>query len=98
METDRKQQDHSQNPGWLERNGKLIVIALIVLCVGSLLAEFVVNQSSKPFFDEDHPPHFDIEKLFGYQAAIGFVAFVCVVFLGKFLRLIVKRPEDYYDQ
>ena len=48
-------------------------------------------------FDEHHPPHFDVETVFGFQAIFGFVAFVVIVYLGRFLRLIVKREEDYYD-
>ncbi len=79
---------------WFERNVSLLIILLIVACIGTLVAELIFC----PFFDEHHPAHFDIENIFGYQAAIGFIAFVAVVFLGRFLRLIIRREEDYYDR
>ena len=37
------------------------------------------------------------ESLAGFYAIFGFVAFVVIVYLGRFLRLFVKRDEDYYD-
>lgn len=82
------------NPSWFERNVNLLIIGLVVACLLSLVAEWLF----RPFFDEKHPPHFKLENLFGFQAMFGFAAFVIVVFLGRILRLIVKRPEGYYDQ
>jgi hypothetical protein len=49
-------------------------------------------------YDEHHPAHFAEEAWFGFQAWFGFVVFVVVVFLGRGLRLIVERKEDYYDR
>jgi len=93
--TDSGHSNHAgENASWFERNVSLIIVALVIACVGLLVAERVFS----PFFDEHHPAHFEIENIFGYQAAIGFAAFVCVVFLGKLLRLIIRRPEGYYDQ
>lgn len=92
---DNQPRDHeSTRPGWPERHVNLIVGLLIAACAGSLVAELLFS----PFFDKKHPAHFRIENVFGYQAVIGFVAFVTVVFLGRALRRIVQRPEDYYDQ
>lgn len=87
--------DESQ-ASWFERPGniRLMIWGLVLTCIGLLVAEFLFS----PFFDDHHPAHFEIENIFGYQAAIGFAAFVCVVFLGKFLRLIIRREEDYYDR
>jgi hypothetical protein len=76
-------------PGWIGRQAPLVI---------GLLAAELVCVFFHPFFDEHHPAHFGIENVFGYQAVIGFVAFVGVVFLGKLLRLFVQRPEDYYDR
>jgi hypothetical protein len=83
----------TNQPSWFERNVNLLIGLLVASCVAVLVAELVF----RPFFDDHHPAHFEIENIFGYQAAIGFVAFITVVFLGKFLRLIVRRGEDYYD-
>lgn len=84
------------DPSWFERqaNVRLIIWSLMIACAGLLLAEWLLG----PFHDDHHPAHFDIEHVFGYQALLGFVAFVVVVFLGTGLRLIIKRPEDYYDR
>ena len=75
---------------WFERpkNIKLLIWVLIVVCALLVLADLV--------YPNPHP-HFGVEKFFGFQAWFGFAAFVGVVFLGRFLRLIVKREEDYYD-
>jgi len=37
------------------------------------------------------------ESMFGFQAWVGFIAFVVIVFLGRLLRPIVRRRENYYD-
>ena len=41
--------------------------------------------------------HFAMESLFGAYAIFGFVAFIVIVIAGKYLRKILMRPEDYYD-
>ena len=81
----------SDPPSWFERPGniRLMIGALIVCCIVLVVADL--------FYENPHP-HFKIETTFGFQAWFGFVSFVIVVFLGRFLRLIVKRPEDYYDR
>lgn len=78
-------------PGWFDRteNVRLLIIGLIVVCVVVVVAERI--------FPNDHP-HFWIEKIPGFQAAFGFAAFVVVVMLGKALRVVVSREEDYYDR
>ena len=69
-----------------------MLIVLIVACVVSALAQLLPS-----FHDPHHEPHFMVESLFGFYALVGFVSFVAAVFLGKALRLIVGRREDYYD-
>ena len=83
----------ASDPSWIERNVNLIIIGLIVACVLSVLATFY------PGLDhEHHHPHFKQEGWLGFQAAFGFITFVVIVFLGRGLRLIVQRKEDYYDR
>ncbi len=84
-------------PGWIARQVPMLIGLVAAACLASLAAELVCV-FFHPFFDQHHPAHFGIENVFGYQAVIGFVAFVGVVFLGKLLRLFVQRPEDYYDR
>lgn len=87
-------QTGDQAPSWFEKpkNINLIIWGLSISCAITLIAQLVL-----PMYDEHHPPHFSLEKFFGFHAAFGFIAFISVVFLGRFLRLIVKREEDYYD-
>ena len=96
-QADKHHPDSASDPSWFERNVNLIIGGLIVAGVALLVVEAVMSQVH-PFFDEHHPAHFKIEDIFGYQAVIGFVAFVTAVFLGKFLRLFVRREENYYDR
>lgn len=85
---------------WFERNVNLIIGGLVLACLGTLIAQAMCQfeiLGFHPLFSEEHPAHFALESLFGFQAMFGFAAFVIVVFLGKFLRTFVKRDEDYYD-
>ena len=86
---------HSKNtdPDWIESNVNLIIGGLVLACAATLIAEVIC----RPFFDDHHPAHFELENVFGFQAAFGFVAFVVVVFLGRLLRVFIRRDEDYYD-
>ena len=96
MKTDKDNSNDASHAGeqsWPERNVNLIIWGLVIACIGTLVAQLVF----RPLFDEDHPAHFEIETVFGFEGVFGFVAFVVIVFLGRFLRLFVKRDEDYYD-
>lgn len=41
-------------------------------------------------------PHFDIESLFAFHAAHGFLACVVMIVVAKALGLLLKRPDTYY--
>ncbi len=53
-------------------------------------------------FDLFYTPHFhaDVEAGWGlgFYGIYGFLGLVVLVFGAKFLRLLVMRPEDYYDE
>jgi hypothetical protein len=74
---------------WLDdpRNVTRIYWSVFVVC--GLL--FVADA-----FYRKHP-HFEAESWFGFYGIFGFVACVGLVLAAKVLRLILKRPEDYYD-
>ena len=38
-----------------------------------------------------------IEDSFMFPAIFGFLAFMLIVQVGKWLRLMIMRPEDYYE-
>ena len=88
----------TNSPSWFEKpaNVNRLIIGLVVACLALLLVELIFGAS---FYDDHHPAHFhSVEGVFGYQALLGFVAFVVVVFLGTMLRFVIRRSEDYYDQ
>lgn len=88
----------STDLSWAERNVNWIIIGLVVACILTVVAQMLSGPVfDMPLFDEHHPAHFEIENLLGFQAMFGFAAFVVVVFLGRGLRMIVMRKEDYYD-
>ena len=78
-------------PTWFEQPANInrMIYGLVGVCI--LLVVFDL------FYTNPHP-HFAIETSIGFQAWFGFLAFVIIVFLGRMLRLIVSRPEDYYDR
>jgi len=41
-------------------------------------------------------PKFDIEYIPGFYGIYGFVMFTLLIFAAKGLRVLIKRPEDYY--
>ena len=42
-------------------------------------------------------PHFEIEGFFGFYGFYGFIGCVGLVLGAKALRVVLMRPEDYYD-
>jgi hypothetical protein len=43
-------------------------------------------------------PHFEVEKVFGFNAWYGFGACAAMIALAKALALVLKRPDRYYDE
>lgn len=41
--------------------------------------------------------HFPWEEAYAFHAAYGFMGCVCLVFIAKGLRWLVKQKEGYYD-
>ena len=70
------------------RNVKIVIGCCLVVLAVLLIAEFVIHKH----------PHFPWEAWPEFYAVFGFVAFVFVVVVAKYiLRPIVERREDYYD-
>lgn len=40
---------------------------------------------------------FHVEHFYGFYAVYGFIAYVTLIFVARFLRKILMRKEDYYD-
>lgn len=82
-------QEPPNGSSWFERPATIrgLIAGLVVLCAALALADLGYSD-----------PHasFQIENSFAFFAWCGFLAFVGIVFLGRLLRRIVSRPEDYY--
>ena len=75
---------------WLDRkeNVDKVYWTVWVLCGLLLLAEPLIHKHGD----------FSFENWFGFHGWFGFVACVALVLAAKLLRMILKRPEDYYDR
>jgi len=73
---------------WVDRPGSAnkIFWALALVSLGLFLADFTYKKYGA----------FAIETIPGFFGFSGFVMFTAVVLLSKALRVLVKRPEDYY--
>lgn len=82
--------EHEHEPGWFERKANQDKLWYALLAVAGLLivADFLYQ----------HHAYFEIEKIPAFYALFGFAAFIVIVFVGKALRTIIMRPEDYYDR
>ncbi len=84
--------DHDEKAWWIARpeNVNTIWRGLVSVCVLLILVDLV--------YHANHSKHgaITVEEVIGFHAAYGFGAFVFVVLLGKELRKLIMRPEDYY--
>ncbi|MDJ0942016.1 MAG: hypothetical protein QNJ30_01010 [Kiloniellales bacterium] len=74
---------------WLDdpANVKKVVWALVGVCVIVFLADALIHKHG----------YFQVEHIFGFYGIYGFVVCVGLVLAAKALRIILMRPEDYYD-
>lgn len=87
--------DHEPKTGdhrkyWLDDPANVKKVVWAVFAVSALL--FVLDG-----FYHKHP-HFAVEEFFGFYAIFGFAAFFGIVIAGKYLRKLIMRREDYYDE
>lgn len=75
---------------WLDHRENVTKVywSVWVLCGLLLLVEPLVHKHGD----------FAFEDWFGFHGLYGFVACVALVLAAKGLRVILKRPEDYYDR
>jgi hypothetical protein len=75
---------------WLDdpRHVDLITWGVCAICVLLLGVGLLIDKHGR----------FAIEHVFGFYGFLGFVASVGLVVLAKGLRVLLKRPEDYYDR
>jgi hypothetical protein len=75
---------------WIDdpKNVDKIVYALYAVCALLFLIDPLIHK---------HGP-FAIEYIWGFYALYGFVGCVFLVLAAKLMRVILMRPEDYYDK
>ncbi len=75
---------------WLDKPANIskLIKAVILICIGLLLADL---------FYEKHP-QVAVEYWFGFYGFYGFLVFCAIVIAGKYLRKLIMRDEDYYDE
>ncbi len=70
------------------RNVKIVIYALFIACGLLPFVDLLIHKHA----------YFGFDGWFGFYAWFGFVACVILVITAKGLRVLLKRPEDYYDQ
>ena len=68
------------------KHANKIFLGLTLLCFVLFLADFTYNKHG----------HFHIEEIPGFYGAYGFFMFTALILVAKALRLLIKRPENYY--
>ncbi len=73
---------------WLDepRNVRLLWRLFLAVLAATVLAELVITLH----------PHFEVDALFGFHAAYGFLACAAMIVVAKLLGAILKRPDSYY--
>ena len=78
---------HTQNTADMQKMGKLFTrILLGIAIILAILELFLHRHGVAP-----------IEDSFMFPAIFGFLAFMFIVQVGKWLRLMIMRREDYYE-
>jgi hypothetical protein len=72
----------------LQRLGSRFTLVLVIVAVSLVILEFVIHRHGE-IAAEDFPI---------FPAIYGFLAFLFIVQVGKWLRLLIMRREDYYDE
>ncbi|MEO8740214.1 MAG: hypothetical protein ABI537_11005 [Casimicrobiaceae bacterium] len=65
----------------------MLWVIFIIALAAVVLAEFVYSEQ----------PHFSVERLFGFYAWFGFIACAVLIVLAKAIGILIKRPDNYYE-
>jgi hypothetical protein len=75
---------------WLTRPStiKLLWIVFVVVLALTVIAGVWLTEE----------PHFEIERLFAFNAAYGFVVCAAMILVAKVLGVLLKRRDTYYEE
>lgn len=68
------------------KSANVIFWALAGLCVVLFLLDFTYEKHG----------HFEVEHIPGFYGIYGFVMFTGLILVAKALRVLIRRPEDFY--
>ena len=88
-------ENHNDSDAWWiarAENTDKVWYGLVAICVLLVIFDFTYHG----FFHEKHG-YFVFDTAVAFHAIYGFGAFVFVVLLGKELRKVLMRSENYYD-
>ena len=77
----------SKSPSDLQRLGGIFTKVLLGITIVLFGLEFFIHRHGVV----------SVEESFMFPALYGFLAFLFIVQVGKWLRLMIMRKEDYYD-
>lgn len=74
--------------GWVDRPGNdwTLVLILMAGCTVFLLLDLTYEKHG----------YMEAERVFGFYAGFGFLAFTGLIFVAKGLRVLTKQREDFY--
>lgn len=74
---------------WVDKPGSAdrLIKVLAVVCILLFLADFTYHKHA----------YVSVENIPGFYGIYGFVMFTGLILVAKLLRVIIKRPENYYE-
>jgi hypothetical protein len=78
----------TQKTADMQKMGRIVTKVLLVIAVILAILEVFLHRHGVAA----------IEDSFMFPAIFGFFAFVFIVQVGKWLRRMIMRPEDYYEE
>ena len=79
---------HKNNPSSLSVLGHKFTLVLVAIGLLLVVLELFIHRHGVNA----------VEESFLFPAIYGFIAFLFIVQVGKWLRLLIMRREDYYDE
>ena len=78
----------TQKTAELQKLGRIFTKALLAIAIILAILEVFLHRHGVATIDDS----------FMFPAIFGFFAFVFIVQVGKWLRMMIMRPEDYYEE
>ena len=78
----------TQKTADMQKMGRIFTKALLAIAIILAILEVFLHRHGVATIDDS----------FMFPAIFGFFAFVFIVHVGKWLRRMIMRPEDYYEE